>query len=166
MLISEDMSQNKSIKQETQEKILRELQAENMRKIVASPNLFRTAINGLKNTFPEKYKEGMTDSFLGVHVGKYGTRLPSGEWDEGTAYYISDNYEESSSFLPVARVSSVHNGEGATTFSGEFTPELLDEVIELTKPLELAKLSGQLPDLTPSLDRIYIPVDHPVGLDE
>ena len=151
--------ENQNIEQEKdrQQKILDELLAENMRRIVTSRSLFGAVVKLLQDEFPERLMNGKPDGFLGVGKGTYGTRLPNGEWDEGIEYSVYEKEEVSSVHMWVARISSLRSGEYATTFQGDFNPGLLQEVIELTEPLELARTSGLLPNLTPHLDRIYVP---------
>ena len=128
----------------------------------------RKLLEAINDKFDVKHprRNDRSDGYIGVSTNDYGKRLDDESWEEGTylsvykAIVAGEGRVTSKSYVQVGRFIGSPSVQRTLIPEEGFTEEQATTVNDMVKELELAKMSGQVPNLSPDLTKIYTPVSH------
>lgn len=153
-VIIRDMSEKINNPNNNQEDILRDMQNKHMRKILTTPGLKDRVVESIKEHSPRWELKG--DSRMVVSRTKVGITEGHGEIKnmENLQIGIEINYGDGFASTAIATVAHKVEESGEIEVCPGFTEDDAVLVNECIDELELAKISGQIPNISLDLSRI------------
>lgn len=142
-----------------QEDILRDIQNMHLRKMLTTPGLKDRVEESIKKHSPSWELKG--DSRMVVSRSKAGLRMGNGEfrYRENLQIGIEKNFGNDLASTAIATVAHKYEESGEIVVCSGFTEDDAALVNECIDELELAQISGQIPDISFDLSRIVKKVD-------
>lgn len=153
------MSEKINDSNNNQEDILRDIQNKHMRIILTTPGLKDRVEESIKEHLPKWELKG--DQKMVVSRTKVGSRTGNGEFKywENLQIGIENNLGDGTALTAIATVGKKNEESGEIKVCPGFTEDDAMLVNECIDELELAQISGQIPDISSDLSKIVSKVD-------
>ena len=145
-------------KRPNEEAILDSLLVQNKQRLLQNKGLMEAIERNLEERHSFLAHRLTGDFIVGVSQRVYNTPQNDGNWEDGVLLYVDLTVPDgkislASTNVPVGRLVS-EDGESRLIPKYGFTFDQAAEVADMVQDIELAKMSGQIPNLSNNLTRI------------